>query len=87
MVKRLVTLAGVCATMTLAQKEQSTQPTILDEVNDKGMDTPYWQNGDTKLRHMIQYFVFALKGSILGFQQGLLDDERIRLSDSCFGSN
>ena len=36
---------------------------------------------------MIQYFVFGLKGSIVGFQQGLLDDERIRLSDNCFGSD
>ena len=38
------------------------------------------------MHHMIQYFVYGLKGSILGFQQGLLDDERIRLSDECFGS-
>ena len=36
---------------------------------------------------MIQYFVFGLKGSIVGFQQGLLNDERIRLSDECFGSD
>lgn len=29
----------------------------------------------------------GLKGSILGFQQGLLGDERIRLSEDCFGSD
>ena len=44
------------------------------------------ESDETKLRHMIQYFVFGLKGSILGFQQGLLDDERIRLPDECFSS-
>ena len=45
------------------------------------------QTGETRMRSMFRSFVFGIKGAILGFQQGLLDDERIRLSDECFGSD
>lgn len=43
--------------------------------------------GETLMRGIFRSFVYGLKGAILGFQQGLLDDERIRLSDACFGSD
>ena len=76
MTKNLVVLAISSASVAFA--ESAPQIDVLNATS---------SGGDTKLHHMIQYFVFGLKGSIVGFQQGLLNDERIRLSDQCFGSD
>ena len=38
------------------------------------------------MRGIFQGTVFGLKGIILGMQQGLINDETLRLSDKCFGS-
>ena len=40
-----------------------------------------------KLHDLISNFIFSMKGFVLGFQQGLLKNERIRLSDKCFGTD
>ena len=49
---------------------------------------PYtFDSADTKLRDLIKYFVQGLKGFVLGFQQGIVGDERIRLSEKCFSSD
>ena len=56
MTKRLalVVLAAICASQATAEVSDTT--TVIHP-----------QDGDTVLRHLIQYFVFGLKGSILGF--------------------
>ena len=80
MTKSLVaTILAVCVTANLVEP--------LLGVDSQQKASLMLTSGDTKMRHMIQYSVYALKGSILGFQQGLLNDERIRLSDDCFGSD
>ena len=38
----------------------------------------------TNMENLIANTVWGVKGGIVGFQQGLLNDERIRLSDDCF---
>ena len=38
------------------------------------------------MKYKVGDIVYGIKGLILGFQQGLLNDERIRLSDECFTS-
>ena len=74
--RQVTTILAVCATVSLAK------PLLEEESH-----YPILETDDTKMQHLIQYCVFGLKGSILGFQQGLLNDERIRLSDDCFGTD
>ena len=45
------------------------------------------EGSKTNLEFLVVGSVNSLKGIILGLQQGLLNDERIRLSSKCFGSD
>ena len=62
--------------------------TTDDNGSSPASPNPYTlDSADTQLRDLIKYFVQGLKGFVLGFQQGVLGDERIRLSDKCFSSD
>ena len=45
------------------------------------------EGSSSNLKFLILGSVNCLKGMMLGLQQGLLNDERIRLSAKCFGSD
>ena len=48
---------------------------------------PEAEGSSTNLQYLIQGSVNALKGMVLGLQQGLLNDDGIRLSERCFSSD
>ena len=80
MLTRLVLFASFVVALALAQQDLLVPDGKFPEVGKTHMRS--------KLLHeKIKDVVWGIKGIVLGLQQGLLNDERIRLSDKCFGSD
>ena len=78
-------LAALAISLSLSTAE--TIPSITESQSQSTRSSSTHLKDPEKLHDLIANFIFAMKGFILGFQQGLLNNERIRLSDQCFGTD
>ena len=83
MLTRLVLIGSVVAALALAQQDLLVPDGKYPEVAQQ----PKTHMRSKLLHEKIKDVVWGIKGIVLGLQQGLLNDERIRLSDKCFGSD